>query len=459
MILPGSILLACLFAVYVAVFRPGYLSSAHDLAGLIFLQILLAAIWSYRQRFFPVLILVFLWAGTAVPLADVWTSGRWFVLAAGAMVGYLMYMNDRNHHFSPFHLVAFGCVVAALVSAEVSAYPQQALLKSMSLLLLFLYGSSGARLAVVGREAKFASGMLLGCEILIYGSAASYFFFHFEIFYNPNSLGAVMGVAALPLMLWGIFVSEDVAQRRRRTLAALLALSLLLSSYARAGIVAAAVSCVLLCIALGRYRTLVKGIGIAIVTALLVAALVPLQRDQTAQVDSLSSTFLYKGKREEGLLGSRRSAWDQTSSVIREHPWFGSGFGTSVTGRDVNKDIGSFASGPTSTREHGNSYLAITEWVGLLGVSPFFGLVILIVLNVVRVTRWMRRTGDPFSLAVPLAAVLAAGLIDAAFEDWLFAVGYYLCIFFWTADFILVDLLPAPSPVLITTPGRYAAQG
>jgi len=59
----------------------------------------------------------------------------------------------------------------------------------------------------------------------------------------------------------------------------------------------------------------------------------------------------------------------------------------------------------------------------------------------------LRRTGDVWSPAVPAAAILIAGLVDAAFEDWMFAVGYYLCVFFWSIAFILVDLHPAPQVV------------
>jgi hypothetical protein len=36
--------------------------------------------------------------------------------------------------------------------------------------------------------------------------------------------------------------------------------------------------------------------------------------------------------------------------------------------------------------------------------------------------------------------VTVAGLIHAAFEDWLFAAGSYLCLFFWVLAFLLVDL-------------------
>jgi O-antigen ligase len=445
-LLPAMIAICGLFALYAAVFRPAYFSNIDDLNSWLFLQFLLAAIWSYRTRFFPLLLIAFLWAGTALPLNVAWISGRWFILAAGALVGLVVFISDQRHRFATFHLVAFFCVVAALVSAAVSAYSGTAFLKAMSLLLLFLYGSSGARLAVMGREASFFSTLLTGCEVLVYITAIVYFGFQYEIYGNPNSLGAIMGVAVAPIMLWGILVSERPPERWRRTFAFALTLLLLFSSYARAGIAAALVSCVLLCIALRRYGLLIRGLGVALLLAAIVASTVPLNQRPS---DSLTSSFVYKGRRDDGILASRRSVWDDAVSAILEHPWFGSGFGTSQTSSEVVPQRGSFESLPQSTREHGNSYLAITEWVGFVGDIPFFALVILIVANVVRALAQMRRTGDVFSPVIPLAGVLAAGLVHAAFEDWLFAVGYYLCVFFWTLTFIMVDVLPAaaPSPV------------
>jgi O-antigen ligase len=442
----SMMLLCCLFGVCIVVLRPGYLSSAYYLGVLIILQVVVAALWNYRQRFFPLVIGAFLWAAIAVPLHEAWTSGRWFILAIGALAGYVIYMKDRHHRFGTFHLVALFCVLAAVVSAMVSSYPTVATLKALSLLLLFLYGASGARLAVIGREANFLSGLLLGCEILVYVLAITYFVFGFELFDHPNSRGAVMGVVAVPMLLWGILIGGSVGTCRRRTFAFVLALLLLLSSYARAGIAGGAVACILLCVSLRRYRLLLKGVGVALLSAVLVAAVVPLRQIESG---SLSAVFLYKGQQEMGVLASRRSAWDRTSSVIREHPWFGSGFGTSITHDQWTQKVGSFESTPQATREHGNSYLAITEWVGLLGVMPFFALVFLVTVNVGRVVVWMRRAGDPFSPAVPVAAVLAAGLVHAGFEDWLFAVGYYVCVFFWTFAFVLVDVLPQTAPAFV----------
>jgi len=48
---------------------------------------------------------------------------------------------------------------------------------------------------------------------------------------------------------------------------------------------------------------------------------------------------------------------------------------------------------------------------------------------------------------LPAAAIILAGLVDAMFEDWLFAVGYYVCVFFWSINFILADILPEQAVV------------
>ncbi len=452
--LPTVLALSCLFAVYAVVYRPVYFSSSDELGILLFLQILLAAIWNYRVRFFPLLLMAFLWAGMMVPLNAAWTSGRWLVLAVGALAGLTVYTRDERHYFGTFHLVALFGVIAAFLSAAVSAYPTLAFLKALSLFLLFLYGSTGARAAVLGREMSFFSNLLLGCELLVYLTAISYFVFHNEIFGNPNSLGAVMGVVVAPILLWGILVSERPTTHGRRIFAFALALLLLFSSYARAGIAAAAVSCILLCVALRRYRLLFKGAAIALALAAFVAAVVPFHQQPA---DSLTSVFVYKGRREDGILASRQPIWDETVATIQGHPWLGSGFGTSPTSREVVQQSGGFESLREATREHGNSYLAITEWVGLLGDIPFFGLVVLIAVNVGRALLQMRRTGNVLSPTIPLAGVLAAGLVHAAFEDWLFAVGYYLCVFFWTLAFIMVDVLPAP-PAALAAPDSSRAR-
>src|SRR5215468_3986466 len=125
---------------------PGLVTNQQVLSGLIFVQVLVICLWHYDKYFFPFLMVAFFWAGMDVPMSDPWTSGRWAVLIAGAFVGYVRAMRLRLQSYRAFHLAAIFCVASALVSALVSVVPQFSLLKALSLLMLFLYCASGARL-------------------------------------------------------------------------------------------------------------------------------------------------------------------------------------------------------------------------------------------------------------------------------------------------------------------------
>jgi O-antigen ligase len=440
MSLPISLGMGFLFTAYLVVFRPGDLLSTENISILIFLQLLAAVLWRFEQRFFPFLVAIFLGAATEVPFQTALVSGRWLILGVGAIAGCLLCLKDRVRSMGMIHLVAFFCVLAALLSATAPQYPSQALLKALSLLLLFIYGSFGARLAVSGRTEQFASGLLWGCEALAYLLTILYFIFREDFLGNPNSLGLVTGVVLMPVLLWGILVSDQVPVRRRRSVAFLLAMLLLLSSYSRASIAAAVISSVLLCVLVRRYKLLVKGCFAAALAAALVVALAPPLAETPS---SVSAAFLYKGHEGAGLLDSRTSVWERTISTIRDHPLLGTGFGTVGTSFDNGEVSGKFASSNNITREHGNSYLAIVEGVGLLGVVPFLILVLMVAKNAIKALVWTRTTGDPRVLAFPIAVIVVAGLVHAGFEDWLFAVGNYLCVFFWSLALVLTDLIPA----------------
>ncbi len=445
---------ACAYVLYFAAYRPSYFTDTRFLGALIFLEVLLLCVWEFRKRFFVILIIAFVWAGAWVPFAEQWEMGRWVVLGAGAIAGCFAYLRQRNQIFRPIHLVGLCCILTAAVSALVSVSPLVAMLKTGSLLLLFVFAATGARFAIVGREREFFSGLIIACEVVVSVTALSYFLLRWSFWGNPNSLGLVMSVVVIPILLWGFLTSLTFSQRWRRGAALALAFFLLFSSYERAGLAAAAVACLLLCVGLGKYRLLLKGASFALMAAVLVSATVPLQVTPSpgAGNSSFVSRFLYKGKPEGGILGSRKTVWEETVSTLRRHPWFGTGFGTTNSGFE-GKDVSMTASIIGLTHEDGNSYLAITEWTGLLGVVPFLMLIGFVVFNITRVFRAMRRSRNAFCYAVPIAGVLAAGLTNAAFEDWLFAVGYYACIFFWALAFTLPDLIPAVLPVT-ASPGH-----
>ena len=431
----------CVLA-YCAFVRPAYFTSKVYLEGLLLLECLAGAIWLYRRIFFPILLITFLLAGFDPTLGGVWNMGRWVILGVGAVVGTVIMVRERSHHFGSAHFLAGFAVLAAIVSAAVSRYTVLSFSKVLSLFLLFLYAVTGPRLALAGREDRFFAGLLVSCEVFVAGIAAAHFLGR-DVLGNPNSLGAVMGVVAMPILLWALLLRQDAFAHRRRFLLFGVATYLTFSSHARAAILASFLACGLLCIGLRKYRLLAQGIGILVVVVAIGAIVQPEAFSEA--VSDLNSSVLYKGKDPaEGLLSSRESPWDQTVDTIREHFWFGTGFGTSDNGQVGSTDIGRFATTTATSSEHGSSYLAITAWVGILGVLPFVFLMGALVRRVVHTVSWMARTGNPAHAAIPLAMIVFAGMIHAAFEDWLFAPGYYLCVFFWSAAFLLVDQAPTP---------------
>ena len=429
---------------YFAYTRPFFFTSPTLLGGLIVLECLLAAVIMYRRAFFPLVLLSFLFAGSGLGIGGGWTVARWVFLCTGALVGSFIMLKEHRHHFGLFHVLATFSVIAAMLSAAVSQYPFFAMLKAASLFLLFVYAGTGARLAVTGREGRFFAGLLRGSEIFV-GGLALFYFAGDQVMGNPNSLGAVVAVVA-PILLWGTLLDENPFVRRRRLVLYALSMYLAFYSHSRAGMVAAFAACGLMCLALRKYKLLGRGI-VVIIIAVTASAIINPEAFSKA-VSDLTTDVVYKEKDTSlGLFQSRQSPWQGALDSINSHLWFGSGFGTTDNGLDASASLTAFQTSELATRENGSSYLTITTWVGVLGVVPFFFLLLVLLWRVLRTMLWMLNTGNPSHPAVPLAMVILAGLIHAAFEDWLFAPGYYVCVFFWSLAFILVDVAPwAPFP-------------
>jgi hypothetical protein len=207
---------------------------------------------------------------------------------------------------------------------------------------------------------------------------------------------------------------------------------------------AAALSSLVLLVSLRRNKLIVQGL---VGTACLIAGTAIVA---PRHFDDMKSSFvdgvIYKGHQAEGLLGSRLPPWQEAIQVIQDNPYFGSGFGTSVSGDKAFGEGRTFTSTISSmNREHGSSYLAITEWVGILGILPFALLIFFVMQAIVRVCFFLLGTGQVSHYSVPLMMIATAGLVHAVFEDWLFAVGYYLTILFWVLAFLLMDVVPESS--------------
>ena len=436
------LVLLVLWGAYYAYSRPYSLGDPSTYIFLIGGQLLLAAIFHYRRVFFLALMVSFLWAGLALPLKALWGAARWPVLLCAAVVGLVLWLKEERQHFGAMHLIAFFCVVAAITSAAVSAFPRTALLKASSLFLLFLYASAGARLAILNRERQFTRDLVNVCEVISYVAAVCYFGLRLEFFGNPNSLGAVAGVVLVPLGLWGVQAADSEMLRRRRFLSLAGSAALLIFSRSRSGMLAALFAAAFLLLNLKRYRLFLRASTVGLAALALLGLWSPDLIWKSGE--SVNSELIYKGHHEKGLLGSRLGPWNATMATIREHPFLGGGFGTTQTGAESEVGVSAVATTIGTSREHGNSYLALLEWVGLVGIVPFAFLLGGVLLEVKTVGEYMRRSLDGSHPAVPLAMVSLAALVAAGLEDWLFAVGYYLSVFTWSVVFCLLDVTRQP---------------
>ncbi len=437
-----------LFLAMVSYARPGYFASESYLGIVLIFEFLFAALWMYRRVFFLIVIGAFLLAGVSLPVGGFWTIGRWIFLAVGALAGAVIMLKDRSHRVGGFHALGLFAVLAGLVSAAVCRYTGFSLLKVLSLFLLFMYGTTGVRLAVSGRENRFYSGLLLGVEIFV-AAVALFYLGGRPVMGNPNSLGAVMAVVGAPILLWGALLEESPSVHHRRLLLCVLSLYLVFHSQSRSGIVTVLLVCTLMCAALRRYKLLAQGICIMVIILAASTIIDP------QAVPNFVDSILYKGKDPAlGVLASRESPWQGAIDSIKKHLWFGSGFGVTDNGEDASAHLNSFETNEYTTRENGSSYLTIVTWVGIVGAVPFVLLIFAVVGKIFRTVLWMLNTGNPCHPAVPLAMVAFAGLVHAGFEDWLFAPGYYLCVFFWSMVFILAQCAPPALWPSFSTPWR-----
>ena len=427
----GTLVLAAAF--FAAWLRPFYFTNQTILGGLLFLELLVATICFYRRFFFPALLLVFLFAGLDLPFKGIWIPARWLFLGAGAFVGGIVLLKERRLPFRVFHVVAILSIFACLMSATVSQRSDVAWLKATSVLLLFVYAGTGARLAFARNEPNFMQGLRRGSEMLV-AAVGILYGLGFHVLGNQNSLGAVMCFLA-PVLLWGLLIDQEYYFRPLHLVFFLLCVSLLIYSRSRAGLFAAACSCSLLCIGLRRYRLFVTGL---ISTAIL-ASTISLVRPEF--LSSFGEQMVYKRQEQnQGFWASREEPWTKSIEKIKRHPWFGVGIGTLAENRVPSEGQVIFASSTSVNSENGSSYLSVLLGVGILGAVPYAMLILILIGNISRTLIFMWRSRSPFIPAIPFAAVIVSGLIHAALEDWLLAPGNYLCVFFWAFAFIFVDV-------------------
>jgi O-antigen ligase len=175
--------------------------------------------------------------------------------------------------------------------------------------------------------------------------------------------------------------------------------------------------------------------------SLLVAILLNLFLLTPERFQSASDDLLYKTGEHGNLMDSRQKPWERSLRNFRDHPWLGLGFGVADNSADSRFD---YVTQGRLTRERGSSYLTMLETTGAVGTIFFAVLVLALLWEIRRVFLWLRLTGKVNQPSVVAAMIILGGLLNAFFEDWLLAVGYYMSVIFWVFAFSLRDWMASP---------------
>jgi O-antigen ligase len=135
------------------------------------------------------------------------------------------------------------------------------------------------------------------------------------------------------------------------------------------------------------------------------------------------------------LLGSsgRLEAWDGALAQAAARPLLGYGFGTEPA-VFVDRYVG-FNSGVPE-----NSYLGLLLQLGVVGLAALLALVAVLVVPVVRASR--RLDTARRGVAAACAGAVAAGLVLAVVQSFVYAPGNVATLAFWISAFLLAALLP-----------------
>src|SRR5580700_6476202 len=88
----AGVVIGTVLTLYFIFFHLQQFGDVSFLGAILLLEVIIASLWNYDRRFFALLMVTFVWAGMNVPLHSAGIIGRWVVLAAGAFVGFVVWM-------------------------------------------------------------------------------------------------------------------------------------------------------------------------------------------------------------------------------------------------------------------------------------------------------------------------------------------------------------------------------
>jgi len=256
------------------------------------------------------------------------------------------------------------------------------------------------------------------------------------MFGNANSLGSFMALVA-PILMLKTYQALDQG-RAVRIVHALFSMSFgvfLVLSRCRGGMVATVVACGWwLVFSYRRLFGLLVG-GVA-ASALVLALYFP------HYLESLDEVYVKKGSTY--VTQSRENLMLDSWEAAKESPIIGVGFGV-ARGFSEAWEF-EFETGSAS-REKVNSYLALIEEVGIVGSMFIVAPLLWVLVESARRLLLLAKScpsSDEFLTTLTLSACFVGGLVNAFFEAWLTAAGFFSTVIFWLIFGALTARLTAP---------------
>lgn len=388
-------------------------------------------------------------------LASAFQTLRWTMLGAGAIILSLRFFLRKrvtasaSRTPSKFTFLVTAFILISAGTTLTSVAPRLAALKLGAFVCLFYvtsravwhvvetYGPASPRYLVRGLlfyPLGFIIVALFRHWFFLGGSAAGRFHGYLG---NPNSWGGLVAIT-LPWVACPSFRQP----RASRTMQALSAVGLLVLAYtlllsgSRSGILSVLSALVFFSTVHAHRR----------ITAVVLLISVTITMEALARPDliaELSGKYFYKynAEGERDVFRSRAESWDTARRNFHENPWLGLGFG--VTNKAESEWTFDVRSGPRAT-ETGSSFWGALVQVGILGASPLF---LSILLLLIAAGRFAFRVKNCWLTGIYGSAL--ALTVNALFEGWLIAPGGLTTTYFWIQCFFLNALIcryrPAPA--------------
>ncbi|MGH6823205.1 MAG: hypothetical protein ACRECP_08485 [Methylocella sp.] len=239
---------------------------------------------------------------------------------------------------------------------------------------------------------------------------------------NPNMLG-MLAAMGLPYAVWRLYSSGRPGAPRHAyfvSVGLLIALVLIeLLSMSRASFLVMGCIMVLYLLAQQMRRQAMYVLAITVVAVVAVLA-------APVSIHDNFRRFAHKGNPDADIFFSRRGLWEVSYGQALKGGWFGGGYGVTIGETGFGGGLSAFGYG----REKGNTQLAITEELGLIGLGLYGLLHARLFVHLARTFKQIRTRDEKVAFGIVTGAILGM-TVNSVFEAWWVAPGAPESPYFW----------------------------